>query len=179
MTIAKGLSSGYQPIGGSIVTDHVAEVIDHAGEFYHGYTYSGHPVASAVALENLRILDEDGVVDHARDVAGPCLAGKWAALAEHPLVGEARVKGMVAAIELSPDKAARAPFAAERGTAGLRCRERCFANNLVMRHVGDSMIVSPPLVITPAEIDLLVERAWRSLDETLAGLRADGLMVAG
>ncbi|MBC7157130.1 MAG: aminotransferase class III-fold pyridoxal phosphate-dependent enzyme [Rhodobacteraceae bacterium] len=177
ITIAKGLTSGYVPMGASIVSARIAGTIAE-GEFAHGYTYSGHPVAAAVALENLRILDDEGVLGHVNNVAGPHLAEKWAALADHPLVGEARIRGMMASLALSPDKARRAPFAAPAGTAGLRCRERCFANNLIMRHVGDRMIIAPPLVITPAEIDVLIERAWRSLDETLAGLKADGLMVA-
>jgi putrescine aminotransferase len=179
VTIAKGLSSGYQPIGGSVVTAHVAEVLNTAGEFYHGYTYSGHPVACAVALENLRILDEEGIVTRAGADLAPYLAERWATLADHPLVGEARSKGLLAALELTPDKAARAPFAAETGTAGLIGRERAFANGLVMRHVRDSLIVAPPLVISKAEIDTLIDRAARVLDETHAELQAQGLMVAG
>jgi putrescine aminotransferase len=177
MTIAKGLSSGYVPIGGSIVCDEVAEVVGQS-EFAHGYTYSGHPVAAAVALENLRIIEEENVVGHVRDVAGPYLASRWAQLADHPLVGEAKMKGLMASIALTPDKAARARFASDPGTVGYRCRERCFANNLIMRHVGDRMIIAPPLVITPGEIDIVIERAVRSLDETLAEIKADGLMVA-
>ena len=178
MTIAKGLSSGYQPIGGSIVCDEVARVVGEGGEFFHGYTYSGHPVAAAVALENLRILQEEHIIDHVRDVAHPYLAERWSALTDHPLVGEAKLVGLMGSIALTPDKATRAKFAADSGTVGLRCRERCFANNLIMRHVGDRMIISPPLVITPAEIDVLIERARKSLDECYAGLKADGLLVA-
>lgn len=178
MTIAKGLSSGYQPIGGSLVCDEVAEVIN-SGEFNHGYTYSGHPVAAAVALENLRILDEDGIVARVRDRTAPYLKGKWESLTEHPLVGEAKIVGMMGSIALTPDKAARAPFKADAGTVGYICRERCFANNLVMRHVGDRMIISPPLVISEAEIDTLIERAWQSLDECHAKLKADGLLAVG
>ncbi|MDR6265952.1 MULTISPECIES: aspartate aminotransferase family protein [Rhodobacterales] len=176
MTIAKGLSSGYQPIGGSVISDPIAEVIN-SDEFAHGYTYSGHPVACAVALENLRLLDEDGIIDHARDVAGPYLAQKWAELGNHPLVGEARIIGMMAALELTPNKATRAPFKADAGTVGLRCRERCFANGVIMRHVRDTMIISPPLIMTKDDIDMLFERAVKSLDETLAGLKSDGLMA--
>ncbi|MGG7644319.1 aspartate aminotransferase family protein [Rhodovulum sp. YNF3179] len=179
MTIAKGLSSGYQPIGGSMVTRHVAEVLNAHGEFYHGYTYSGHPVAAAVALENLRILEEDGIVEHVRDTAAPYLAEKWLQLADHPLVGEARVKGMLAAVELTPDKAGRAPFAAPVGTVGLRTRDICFQTGLVMRNVRDSMIVSPPLILDKPEIDLLIERAVQALDTAKKGLEADGLMTAG
>ena len=177
MTVAKGLSSGYQPIGGSIVNDEVADVLNTV-EFSHGYTYSGHPVACAVALENLRILDEEGIVTRAGSQTAPYLAEKWATLAEHPLVGEAVTCGMLGSMALTPDKASRAKFAAEKGTVGMICRDWCFANNLVMRHVGDRMVISPPLIITQAEIDTLVERAWRALDQTKAQLENDGLMVA-
>ncbi len=174
MTIAKGLSSGYQPIGASIVTDEVAGVIANT-EFNHGYTYSGHPVACAVALENLRILEEECIVDRVRDETAPYLKERFESLADHPLVGEVKIVGMMGSVALTPDKATRAPFA-EPGTAGLICRERCFANNLIMRHVGDRMVISPPLVISKDEIDTLVDRARMSLDEALAQLKAEGLM---
>ena len=133
------------PIGGSIVCDEVADTVAGAGDFNHGYTYSGHPVAAAVALENLRIIEEEGIIDHVRNVASPHLAKKWQALTGHPMVGEAKLVGLMGSIALTPDKGTRAKFASEAGTVGLRCRERCFANNLVMRHVGDRMIISPPL----------------------------------
>jgi len=178
MTIAKGLSSGYAPIGGSIVSDDVAATIGAAGSFNHGYTYSGHPVCAAVALENLRILEEEGIVEYARDVAGPHLAERWSELADHPLVGEARSIGMLGGLQLTPDKRTRAKFAGETGKAALICHEFCFANNLVMRGTGDRMVVSPPLVITKGEIDLMVERAWKSLDLTHAALMEEGLMVS-
>lgn len=177
MTIAKGLSSGYAPIGGSIVSDKVAEVLN-GTEFNHGYTYSGHPVAAAVALENLRILEEEGIVDHVRDVAAPHLKEKWEALVDHPLVGEAQISGLMASIALTPDKAARAPFASDAGTVGMICRERCFANNIIVRHVGDRMIISPPLVISTDEIDILIERLRTSLDECLERIRSEGLYQA-
>ncbi|MEE4119971.1 MAG: aspartate aminotransferase family protein [Paracoccaceae bacterium] len=178
MTIAKGLSSGYQPIGGSIVSASIAEVLNEAGEFFHGYTYSGHPVACAVASENLRIMEEERVVEHVHDVAGPYLAEKWGALADHPLVGEAVSKGLMASLALTPDKAARAPFAGPAGEAGFVTREISFGNNLIMRHVGDRMIIAPPLVITPDEIDLLIERAVRTLDMAHDKLRAEGMLKA-
>ena len=178
MTIAKGLSSGYQPIGGSIVCDEVAEVVGGAGEFFHGYTYSGHPVAAAVALENLRILQDEHIVDHVRDVAHPYLKARWDALADHPLVGEAKLVGLMGSIALTPNKATRAKFH-DDANVGYRCRERCFANNLIMRAVGDRMIIAPPLTITTAEIDILVDRAQKSLDECLKGLLDDGFAVAG
>ena len=165
MTIAKGLSSGYAPIGGSLVSDKVADVINGAGDFNHGYTYSGHPVAAAVALENLRILEQENIVTQVKEDLSPYLAMKWATLNEHPMVGGATSKGLVASLCLTPHKESRAAFSSEVGTVGLICRERCFANNLVMRHVGDRMIIAPPLVISKSEIDLLVERAWKSIDE--------------
>ena len=177
MTVAKGLSSGYQPIGGSIVSDEVAAVIG-SGEFNHGYTYSGHPVACAVASENLRILQEENILDHVRDVAAPHLQQKWQALADHPLVGEARSIGLMGTIALTPHKDSRAKFASESGTVGYICRERCFANNLIMRHVGDRMIIAPPLVITRDEIDTLVSRASRALDECYAEVKKQGLLKA-
>jgi putrescine aminotransferase len=178
MTIAKGLSSGYQPIGGSIVSDEIATVIN-SGEFNHGYTYSSHPVASAVALENLRILDEEGIITKVRETTAPYLKSKWEALLDHQLVGEANIVGMMGSIVLTPHKESRAAFKSDVGTVGYICRERCFANNLVMRHVGDRMIISPPLVITEGEIDTLIERAVKSLDECHATLKRDEMMVAG
>ncbi len=174
MTVAKGLSSGYAPIGGSIVCDEIAEVVG-ATEFNHGYTYSGHPVSAAVALENLRIIEEEDIIGHVRNVAAPYLKQKWEALANHPLVGEAKIVGMMGSIALTPDKSKRAPFAVETGTVGLICREFCFANNLIMRHVGDRMIISPPLVLKPDEIDLLIERATRALDQTYKKIKDEGL----
>ncbi|MGP9789726.1 aspartate aminotransferase family protein [Roseinatronobacter sp. NSM] len=177
MTIAKGLSSGYQPIGGSIVCDEVAQTIGQ-DEFNHGYTYSGHPVAAAVALENLRILHEEAIIERVRTHTAPHLAQAWGGLADHPLVGEAVSRGMMASLALTPDKARRARFAADAGTVGYICREYSFGNNLVMRHVGDRMIIAPPLVITPADIDELVARARKTLDQTLDHLHREGLFQA-
>ena len=178
MTCAKGLTSGYIPMGASIVSDEIARVIDGSEEFAHGYTYSGHPVAAAVALENLRILEEDGIVTRVREETAPYLKTQWEALAEHPLVGEAKIVGLMGSIALTPDKAARAKFAAKEGTVGYICRERCFANNLIMRHVGDRMIISPPLTISREEVDILIARARKSLDEGYAQAKAEGLMEA-
>ena len=175
MTIAKGLSSGYMPIGGSIVCDEIAEVIN-AVEFNHGYTYSGHPVCAAVALENLRIMQDDNILDHVNNVAAPALHAALTKLADHPLVGGMNVKGMMASLPLTPNKETRAKFAADTGTAGFMCRERCFANNLVMRHVGDRMIISPPLIITPEEIEIFQKRAKQALDDTYKALK-DGDML--
>ena len=141
-------------------------------------TYSSHPVAAAVALENLNIMQEENVVEHVQNDVGPYLKEKWESLVDHPMVGEANIVGMMGSIALTPHKESRAAFAADAGTVGYMCRERCFANNLVMRHVGDRMIISPPLVMTRAEVDILFERAVKSLDEGMARAKDEGLWVA-
>jgi len=177
MTIAKGLSSGYAPIGGSIVSDEIAKVIG-ACEFNHGYTYSGHPVCAAVALENLRILQEENILDHVNNVANPALKAGLDKLVDHPLVGGINLSGLMGSIPLSPHKESRAKFASDAGTVGYMCRERCFANNLVMRHVGDRMIISPPLVITEEEIAEFMRRATKALDETYTALKDQDMLKA-
>jgi putrescine---pyruvate transaminase len=176
MTIAKGLSSGYLPIGGVLVADRVADVlIDKGGEFAHGYTYSGHPVACAVASVNLTLLQQENLVARTRDEMGPYLAAKWRQLAEHPLVGEARSMGLIGALELVRDKATRR-FFDPRGEVGTICRDFCFQNGLIMRAVRDTLIISPPLVISREQVDELAEKAWRCLDLTLQRCRSDGRM---
>jgi putrescine aminotransferase len=166
MTVAKGITSGYQPLGGVMVGDRVADVlVDKGGEFHHGFTYSGHPVACAVAVRNIRILREEGIIDRVRTDTGPYLQNRWRELAEHPLVGEARGVGFVGALELVADKGARR-FFPDRGDVGLICRDHCFSNGLVMRAVRDTMIIAPPLVMTHSHIDELIEKAWRCLDLT-------------
>jgi len=135
-------------------------------------------VAAAVALENLRILEEEKIIDRVREDIAPYVKEKWEALTAHPMVGEAKIVGLMGSLALTPHKESRAKFAAEAGTVGYLCRERCFANGLVMRHVGDRMIISPPLVITKSEVDLLIERAWKSLDEGMAAAKAEGLWHA-
>ncbi len=178
MTIAKGLSSGYAPIGGSIVCDEVANVVASAGDFNHGYTYSGHPVAAAVALENLRIIQEEKIVETVQNDTAPYLANAWSTLADHPLVAEAKTVGMMGTLAMSPDVASRAAFASAAGTVGLICRTHCFDNGLVMRHVGDRMIIAPPLVIGKSDIDLLIERARTALDLTYTEVQNEGLYKA-
>ncbi|MEM6665602.1 MAG: aspartate aminotransferase family protein [Pseudomonadota bacterium] len=174
MAMAKGLSSGYLPIGGVMISDCVAEtMMEKAGEFFHGYTYSGHPAACAAALENIAIIEREDLVGHVRDEAAPYLQAKWATLGDHPLVGEARMTGLMGALELVPEKPSRKRFPDE-GTVGTICRDISFQNGLVMRAVRDSMIIAPPLVINREEIDELVARATKTLDETHHRLKADG-----
>ncbi|ODN69611.1 aspartate aminotransferase family protein [Methylobrevis pamukkalensis] len=177
MPIAKGLSSGYLPIGGVMVADRIADVLVNAtGDFNHGFTYSGHPVACAAAIANLTILRDEKIVERVADDIGPYLQKKWAALAGHPLVGEARMIGLMGALELVPSSPARRRFAGDAGRAGTICRDFSFRNGLVMRAVRDSMIISPPLVITHAEADELVRLTEKTLDDTHAELTRQGMM---
>ncbi|AYC30990.1 aspartate aminotransferase family protein [Pseudomonas cavernae] len=169
MTIAKGLTSGYIPMGGLIVGDKVAEVLKQGGDFNHGFTYSGHPVAAAVALENIRILREEKILERVRAETAPYLQQRLRELLDHPLVGEVRGLGMLGAIELVKDKTTRERYAGKG--VGMLCRGHCFNNGLIMRAVGDTMIIAPPLVISKAEIDELVSKARRCLDLTLQDLQ--------
>ena len=166
MSIAKGLSSGYVPIGGVLVSDEVASVlIEEGGEFNHGFTYSGHPVAAAAAIANLNILRDEGVVDRVETETAPYIAEKWQQLTSHELVGEARIAGLIGALELVKDKATR-QFFDDRGAVGTLCRDICFDSGLVMRAIEDTMVISPPLCITTEEIDELISLVIRCLDQT-------------
>ena len=169
MTIAKGLTSGYIPMGGLIVRDEVVAVLNEGGDFNHGFTYSGHPVAAAVALENIRILREEKIIEKVHAETAPYLQKRLRELNDHPLVGEVRGVGMLGAIELVQDKATRKRY--EGRGVGMICRQFCFDNGLIMRAVGDTMIISPPLVISKDEIDELVTKARKCLDLTLETLQ--------
>ena len=169
MTIAKGLTSGYIPMGGLIVRDEVVAVLNEGGDFNHGFTYSGHPVAAAVALENIRILRDEKIIEKVQAETAPYLQKRLRELNDHPLVGEVRGVGMLGAIELVQDKATRKRY--EGRGVGMICRQFCFDNGLIMRAVGDTMIISPPLVISKDEIDELVTKARKCLDLTLEVLQ--------
>ena len=174
MTFAKGVTSGYIPLGGLMVGDRVARVlIDQGGEFNHGYTYSGHPVACAVGLANIGLIRELKLVEHVRDNVGPYLAQAYATLADHPLVGHTQTTGLMAALLLVKDKGTGAAFA-DDVEIGMVCRGHCFANGLIMRAVGDRMIIAPPLVITRAQIDEMMALIRRCLDLTLADAQRNG-----
>ncbi len=166
MTFAKGVSSGYLPLGGVLVGDRVAEVlIDKGGEFFHGYTYSGHPASCAVAIENLRILRREGLVERVRDDIGPYLQRRWQELGKHPLVGETRMVGLMGALELVAGKSPIERFDSKQGV-GTLCRDFLVENGLVMRAVGDTLVVAPPFVLTHEQADELIEKAWKCLDLT-------------
>jgi len=173
ISFAKGVTSGYLPLGGALVSDRVADVIvDQGGEFAHGFTYSGHPAACAVALATIRIMQNEHIVEQVKEHTAPYFKQRWATLGEHPIVGEARSLGMMAALEIVKHKPTRERFHKDL-TAGSRCRDFCVDNGLVMRAVGDTMIVSPPLVVEKQHVDELVEKAWRCLDLTADSLGAD------
>ena len=166
MPIAKGLSSGYLPIGGLMIGDRVTEtVINKGSDFNHGFTYSGHPAACAVALENIRILKDEKIIEKAKHELSPYLQKKWLALGDHPMVGEARGVGMVGALELVKDKNTKTSYPSDQNV-GTICRDFCFNNGLIMRAVGDAMIICPPLVISHSEINELIDKAKLCLDLT-------------
>ena len=172
ISFAKGVTSGYLPLGGCLVGQRVADVVtSKGGEFAHGFTYSGHPVVCAVALAVLRIMKDEGIVDRVRNDTSVYFGKKWATLADHPMIGEARSVGLMGALEIVEHKKGRVRFSKDLAV-GMRCRDICVKNGLVMRAVGDTMIVSPPLIAEHAHIDELVEKAWRCLDLTAESLRS-------
>ncbi|KEA63163.1 Omega-amino acid--pyruvate aminotransferase [Marinobacterium lacunae] len=178
ISMAKGLSSGYQPISAVAVGERVASaLIEKGGEFYHGFTYSGHPVAAAVALENLRILREEKIIEQVRDVTGPYLQQQLRErLGNHPLVGHIEGVGLIAGMALAQDKAQHKLFDSNLDV-GTICRNHCFANGLIMRACGNRMVLSPPLVITKAEIDEMLDKALLCLDLTVASLKEMGVTL--
>ena len=174
MTFAKGVTSGYIPLGGVMVGERIAKVlIEQGGEFNHGYTYSGHPVACAVALANIRLIQREKLVDKVHDDLGPYLATHYAELAQHPLVGEVQTCGLMAALQIVKDKATGQGFDPSL-EVGMLCRGHCFANGLIMRAVGDRMIIAPPLVITRGQIDEMVGLIKKCLDLSLADVGKRG-----
>ena len=178
ISFAKGVTSGYLPLGGVLVNNRVANaIIDKGGEFAHGFTYSGHPAACAVALKNIEIIEEEKILDEVKSKTAPYLKEEWLKLADHPLVGEARIKGLMGAIELCANKETRERFSSEGRftsldeiSAGSLCRDLSINNGLVMRAVGDTMIIAPPLIINQEQIDELIIKATKTLDDTLAAI---------
>ena len=171
ITMAKGLSSGYQPISaislGSRMGDEIANAKE---ELVHGYTYSGHPVASAVALKNLEVLERDNIVGRVKQSIGPYFQRRVREMfSDHRLIGAVRGVGMLAAMELVEDRAERRGFPPARGV-GTICRDHCFKNGLVMRAIRDTMVLAPPLIITEAEVEKLLAKAKRCIDLTARDL---------
>ena len=169
MIVAKGLSSGYLPISALIVrgdlTKIIAEEAGRIGTFGHGFTYGGHPVAAAVALETLAIYQERDIVGHVRDVSLAFQAG-LRSLADHPLVGEARGVGLIGALELVADKGQKTAFDPAR-MVGAMAAKAAQENGVILRAMGDTVAFAPPLVITRSEIDDLFSRVRTALDQLI------------
>jgi 4-aminobutyrate--pyruvate transaminase len=168
MSVAKAITSGYVPLSAVFVPDDMYEAFIEPsaanGSFGHGFTYSGHPVACAVALRNLELMEQRNVVAHAHHV-GARFQSRLRGFGEHALAGEARGVGLIGALELVADKRSRAPFAPV-GKVGLYCSDRCEDQGLIVRNIGDVIAFCPPLVITESEIDEMFDRFSRALDAT-------------
>ena len=178
ITFAKGVTSGYVPLGGVLVGQRVADVlVGQGGEFQHGFTYSGHPVACAAALESIRIVQDERLVQRVAEDTGPYLASRFASLDNHPLVGFTNSCGFVAGLNLVRRKGATLHqhewFEPEKAV-GMVCRGHMFNNGMIMRAVGDRMIIAPPLVMTRPQIDEMVALIRHCLDLTYADLRERG-----
>jgi putrescine aminotransferase len=172
ITTAKALTSGYQPLSALFVGDRIAAtLVEKGGEFYHGYTYAGHPVACAVALKNLEIIEKEGMIETVREETGPYLGKVLKERIEgHDLVGEVRTFGLLGAIEIVKDKATRARFE-PAGSAAISVRDHAIANGLMLRATGDTMILSPPLIWTRETIDMACDRILKALDLAKEDLR--------
>ncbi len=177
MTMAKALSSAYLPISATIITEEIYQAFvrqsEKIGVFAHGYTYSGHPVASAVANETLKIYEERNILAHVKKVSKGFIEGvkKYA---ENPLVGEVRAVGLVTGVELVKDKTTKESFAPAQGV-GAMVASRAQELGLIVRAMGDTVALCPPLIITEGEIDEMVKRLGRALDDTAVAVRRAGL----
>jgi 4-aminobutyrate---pyruvate transaminase len=167
MTMAKALSSSYQPISAVAISERIYEAFvkqsEKIGVFAHGYTYSAHPVCAAVALETLRIYEERDILGHVRDVM-PRYERMVRHFADHPLVGEVRIAGLMSGIEFVRDKATKQAFDPKL-QVGARLMKRALEHGLIMRAIGDTIVFSPPLTISEAEIDEIGLRLERTLNE--------------
>jgi putrescine aminotransferase len=167
ITFAKAATSGYIPLSGVIVDDKIAgALMSHDDDFHHGYTFSGHPVACAVALKNLEIIERERLIQRVNEVTGPALGKMLAKFKDHPLVGEVRSVGLLGAIELVADKRNRRRFA-DLGRVGLICRDHFFREGFIMRAVFDTMVMAPPLIWTQTQFDEAEQGIRRALDLTL------------
>ncbi len=177
MSTAKQLSSAYLPISALMISDKVYQALvkesEKLGLFGHGGTYAGHPVSAAVALETLKIYEDDDILGHVKRIS-PRLQNGLRAFADHELVGEVRGVGLIGAIELVADKATRKPFD-PKATVGAYCIGRAREHGLILRPIGDSIAFCPPLVITEEDIDLMLAAFGKALDDTTAWVKSEGL----
>ena len=165
ISFAKGVTSGYLPLGGVILNSRVAKTIVEKGEeFFHGYTYSGHPSCCAVALKNIELL-ENGIISNAKNNTMPYFQKRWNELIEHPLVGQVETKGLLGALQLMQDKENKTFFPSKLGV-GTIYRDNSIKQGLIMRAVGDRLVISPPLVICHEEIDEIINKVKKTLDIT-------------
>jgi len=178
ITVAKGLTSAYAPLSASIVHDRVWRVLEAAsdrfGPFSHGYTYSGHPLCAAAGLANLQLLENEGIVDHARDTGAYFQRRLRDTFAQLPFVGEVRGVGMLGAIEFVADTDAKARFAPEQ-KVGAQLSAACLANGVISRAMphGDILGFAPPLIATAADIDEIVDRVATAIKPILGALSPD------
>jgi putrescine aminotransferase len=173
ITFAKAVTSGYVPLSGVLVDDAIAEALmAHDDDFNHGFTFSGHPVACAVALKNLEIIERERLIPRVKEETGPALARVLARFKDHPLVGEVRSLGLFGAIELVADKKTRRRFS-ELGRVGLICRDHFFREGFVMRAVFDTMVCAPPLIWTEAQFGEASAVIQKALDLTLADVKGE------
>ena len=180
LTCAKALSSAYIPIAALMISEPIYQALVQQskkfGLFGHGSTYAGHPVAAAVALETLTIYEERNIVDHVRTV-GPRFQDGLQNFSDHHLVGEVRGLGLVAAIELVRDKDTKAPFDAKQGV-GLYFQARSEEEGLIIRPIGDTIAICPPLITVEDEIDEILGCLKRALDDTATWVQENGLTAA-
>ena len=174
MSMAKALTSAYMPLSAVMVDEKIYQALvrqsEKIGVFGHGYTYSGHPVAAAVAVETLKIYEERNILEHVRRV-GPRMQAGLRKFASHPLVGEVRGVGLVAAVELVKDKATKESFDLKSGV-GTYLYKRAQAHGLIIRAMGDNIAFTPPLIISEEDIDLILAKFGQALDETATWVEA-------
>ena len=163
-----------KPISATAVSAEIVATLKTGGDFVHGFTYSGHPVAAAVALRNIEILEREHLVERTRDDTGPYFAKALATLADHPLVGEVRSAGLIGAVEIVADKASGTRFGGAEGTAGPMVRDLCIANGLMVRGIRDTIVMCPPLIISHDQIDTMITIIRAALDTATPALRAIG-----
>jgi adenosylmethionine-8-amino-7-oxononanoate aminotransferase len=176
--IAKGLTSGYIPLGATLLSDDIYQVISQpqceGGVLSHGFTYSGHPVACAAALKNIEIMERERICDQVQEL-GPYFQKRLAELMDLPIVGDVRGSHFMAGIELVRNKTTKEGFSATDGSA-MRVFKRCLNRGLVIRPIGNLIVVSPPLILSKEQCDQIVDTLQASIEETAAELKVAGLV---
>jgi len=177
MSCAKALSSGALPISALMISDKVYQAMlsqsEQLGSFAHGHTYAGHPVGAAVALKTIEIYERENLIGHAKDL-GSTFERRVKALEDHPLVGEGRGKGLLGAVELVADKATKKPFDPKM-MVGAKCNGLIQDEGLILRNMGDTIGICPPLIITEDELNTLFDKLEAGLDKTELWVKQEGL----